>query len=518
MSKNIIDKMVGFFSPKAALKRAQFRGALALYEAAKPSRLRKSGADNSSGDAVVGRGGVAMRGYARQLEQNYDIANGVLNVLVNNTIGANGISVEFQPKDKDGNIHQELAKQLEEAHKDWKLKPEVTHEHDWISAQRLAARSWFRDGELLTQMLNGKVPGLVHGTRVPFSIELIEADLMPFDYTDDNKGITQGVQRNAWGKPTAYHIFKQHPGDDRAYLNLTTKQVPASRMLHPKITTRIRQARGVSIFASVITRLEDIKDYEESERVAARISAAMAGYIKKGSPDVYEAPSEPNQTDRHFSLKPGIIFDNLQPGEEVGTIQSNRPSALAGPFIELQQRGIASGTGANHSSISKNYNGTYSAQRQELVEGWGNYASCTMLFVAQYVRPITRNFTDMAILSGIVTVPDNLDMLTLYDADYRGPAMPWIDPDKEAKANERMERSGYKSAQMIIRERGNNPADVRDQIKTWRNKNDEDGLLFTTDMKNDKPESPADAGLSTSSEEENKNDEEKDDEQQNKNS
>ncbi|WP_415915300.1 phage portal protein, partial [Pseudomonas fragi] len=45
---------------------------------------------------------------------------------------------------------------------------------------------------------------------------------------------------------------------------------------------RIGQNRGQPLLHAVLIRLADIKDYEESERVAARISAALAMYIKKG--------------------------------------------------------------------------------------------------------------------------------------------------------------------------------------------------------------------------------------------
>ena len=500
---NPIDKLISIVSPEAAFRRAQFRRALASYEAAKPSRLRKTGADNGSGDAVVGRAGAELRGYARQLEQNHDIATGVLNVLVNNTVGPHGIATEPQPKTKNGDIHQEFANEILELFKDWHLQPEVTGEHSWVAAQRLACRTWYRDGELLTQLLEGKVAFLDHGTTVPFSIELIEADQLTFD-SDAAKNITQGVERNAWGRPVAYHVFKQHPGDDSYYYNIQTKSVPASKMLHPKIVSRIRQARGVSVFASVMRRLEDIKDYEESERVAARISAVLAAYIKKGDAGDYSAPEGENE-DRTFSMSPGMVFDRLRPGEEVGTIQSNRPSSLAAPFINLQNRGVAAGTGASYSSISKNYDGSYSAQRQELVESYSGYQACAQLFASQFNAPIYRRFLQVAILSGKIKVPSDVDMRTLYDADYRAPAMPWIDPDKEAKANERMEQAGYKSAQQIIRDRGQNPNDVRKQIKQWRTMNDEDGLVFTSDPKHElmKPaQSPDQSGLSRSDEEE----------------
>ena len=503
---SLLDKTINALSPRWGYRRAQFRQALAAYEAAKPSRLRKTGADNSSGDAVVGVAGAALRGYSRQLEQNYDIAESVLKVLINNTVGHNGISREPMPRKKDGTLHAEFAKQLLSLWTDWALMPEVTGEHDYAAMERLAARTWFRDGELLIQLLEGKVNGLDHGTRVPFSVELIESDHLPFDYDDESKGITQGVERNAWGRPRAYHIYKEHPGGTGYRFEYKTKRVGADRMLHPKIANRIRQARGVSVFAAVLRRLEDLKDYEESERIAARVAAALTGFIKKGQADTYSAPDDGN-TDRAFSMKPGMIFDGLREGEDVGTIDSNRPSSLLTPFHDAMTRFTAAGTGTSYSSISKNYNGTYSAQRQELVEGWGNYMAITSLLVGQISRPIWRRFVSTAIASGLVKLPRDLDIHTLYDADFRGPAMPWIDPVKEATGNKLLDRAGYKSPQQIIRDRGGNPSDTMEQISDWRQKANDKQLVFDSDPAHDKQntnDSPADAGLSDSEEEENK--------------
>lgn len=498
---NWFERSIQAVSPAWAFRRARYRTALAAYEAAESGRLRRKKGDNSSGDAVVGRAGDALRGYARDLEQNYDIAKGALDVLVNNIVGPNGITREPRPKRKDGTIHAELAAQLSALYKNWSVRPEVTWSLDYVAMERLVCRTWLRDGEVLAQLLEGRVPGLDHGTTIPFSLELIEADLLPMDLNDDGKGIVQGVERNAWGRATAFHLYRQHPGDSNNWrLDLTPKRVSADRILHIKIAQRIRQARGVSVFASVIRRLEDLKDYEESERVAARVAAALTGYIKKGTIDDYVGPGE-GKKDRSFGLKPGMIFDGLEPGEEVGTIESKRPSGLLTPFHDSMVRFTSAGIGANYSSVSRNYNGTYSAQRQELVEGWVHYKSLSRWFVSQFSAPVHRRMIDVAVLSGALRLPPDVDMATLYDADFRGPAMPWIDPQKEATAGKILERAGHKSAQQLMRERGENPNDTYQEIREWRRRSNEDGVVFDTDPAHDKPAPAAPAAAPTTEEE-----------------
>ena len=81
--------------------------------------------------------------------------------------------------------------------------PEVTWELNWNQMLRLLARCWFRDGEVLVKHIEGISATINHGTLVPYSLELIEADFLPFDLNDQKKRIIHGVEKNAWRKPVA---------------------------------------------------------------------------------------------------------------------------------------------------------------------------------------------------------------------------------------------------------------------------------------------------------------------------
>lgn len=491
---NPFDQIVSFFNPSAGLRRLHSRSVLSQYEAAQPSRLRKNHRDQRSPDLQVQQGAVAIRTLARNLEQNHDIARGALRTLVNNVVGPNGIGIEPQPRKKDGSIHADYAKALRDAWRDWQLCPEVSQRHHWAKVQRMMAKSWFRDGEAFTQSLTGAVPFLEHGTRVPFSIEMFEADMVPMEYTDVSKGIRQGIQRNTWGKPTGFYVWKSFPVD----LSMNTlnrpndlKLIPAANMLQLASVDRIGQMRGVGEFASVITRLEDIKDYEESERIAAKIAAALTAFVKKGSPDLYDATAPSAGTDadgnplpRELNLSPGTIIDNLGVGEEIGLIDSNRPNPNVVTFRQGQLRAVAAGLGGSYSSIARDYNGTYSAQRQELVEQWIHYAVLTDEFVGQFVQPVWKQFVLAAHLSGVVRMPSDLEPFSEDDALFVGQSMPWIDPMKEASAWHSLVRDGFASEVEVIRKRGGNPRDVMEQIKAFREEAKAKELVFESNMAN----------------------------------
>jgi lambda family phage portal protein len=481
--------------PRDDVDLGQFRLAIEAYEAAKPTTLRKQAPDGGSGDRWVQQAGASLRNQARYLDANHDLARGVLNALVNNIVGANGIGIEPQPRTKTGEIDDALADQLLRLWKDWCRFPEVTHRNNWAAAQRLLARTWLRDGEVLTKDLLGNVPYLDHGTQVKFSLELLEPDMLPLIYDDFDKNITQGIQRNAWGKPTTYYLYRNHPGDINvaSRLALDLKPVSAALINHLATTDRISQLRGVSIFASVMTRLDDIKDYEESERIAAKIAASMAAYIRKGQPDGYDPGNQPAA--RTLSFSPGMIFDNLQQGEEVGTIDTSRPNAQLVDYRKGQLRAVSAGTGANASTIMRDYDGSYSSQRQELVEGWSNYQVLTSEFINAIAEPAWQTFVATAVLQGIIKVPNHIDPLSLDDALYIGPSMPWIDPLKEVKGNSEGERNLYVSGPEIIRRRGGNPRDVLEQESRWRKMLRDRELISVSDPSNDKQPGKDNAAL-----------------------
>ncbi len=462
----LADRIVSWFDPVAGLKRRHARKVLSYFEAAKPDRNRKARRETGSGNDAVLRAGASLREQARHLEQNYDLAVGVLNTLAANCVGPAGIGIEPQPRRADGSIDDDFARDILKLHKDWSRHPEVTWRHDRASMERLLFKSWMRDGEVFAQQLTGSVPYLDHGTQVPYSVEMIEADYVPLDLNASQPTIVQGCEINAWGRPVAWHVYKGHPAESFGMVTRTqTKRIAAADMLQAATVSRVRQLRGVSIFASVMGRFENLKDYEESERIAAMIAASMAAYIKKGSPDQYDPDASGDS--RQMKFRPGMIFDDLQAGEEIGTIDTNRPNPNLEAYRNGQIKMLAAGTGPSFSSVAKTYDGTYSAKRQELVESWSAYGTLSNEFIGDMIRPMYERFIAAAILSGKLKVPAGIVRDSVDDALYIPPQMPWIDPKKEAEFFKIMEDKAYMSGPEIIRRRGGNPLDVLEQQSRW---------------------------------------------------
>ena len=479
-SFNLLDRVIASLAPGWAMSRYRHRATLAYYEAVKKNRLRRARTKDGTGDMTAIGNARDLRVYARDLERNHDISRGALDRLVQNTVGPNGILIEPQPRNLDGEIHEDLAWEILALWRNWSKRPEVTFQHSWPSAQRMLARAWLRDGDALAQRLLGKVQNLNHGTTVPYSLELLEADNCPHEFNDDARSIVQGVERTGWGRPAAYWLYKTDPSKLLRLITIADlKRVPADRMLHVKLCDRMQQARGISIFASVITRLDDIKDYEESERIAAKVAASMVAMIKKGLPDEYTMPKEEDGSTpqkRELKFRPGLISDDLAPGESIDVIDSKRPNPEVENYRKGQLRAAAAGIGISYSSFARDYNGTFSAQRQELVEQFGAYGILSGEFGDRIVYPVYEDFLAAAVLSGQLKLPADLDATTLDDCLLIPPQMPWIDPEKEASAWALLDEGNYASGLEIIRRRGQNPRDVIEQRKLFKKMLDDAGL------------------------------------------
>lgn len=486
---SFIDDVIGIISPGWKAGRLQARYKIAAYEAVMPTRTHKARRENRNANQLTQFGGRSLREQARWLDNNHDLVIGLLDKMEERIVGARGIIVEPQPLLLTGAVADDLAKEIRAAWAEWSVAPEVTGQYTRPVMERLLARTWLRDGEVFCQMVQGKVSGLTPQAGVPFWLEALEPDFVPLDSNDSGKGLCQGIFLNAWGRPIKYQVHKSLTTSGIALGD--TKEINADNMLHLKFVRRLHQIRGNSLLSGILIRLSALKDYEDAELTAARIAAALGMYVKKGDGQSY--PESEDKEEREMDIVPGMLFDGLQPGEDIGMIKSDRPNPNLENFRNGQLRAVSAGSRGSYSSIARDYNGTYSSQRQELVESFEGYNILQDSFVAAISRPNYRNWLQMAITSGVIKTPADLDMKSLFNAVYSGPVMPWIDPLKEANGWKVQVRGGAATESDWIRSRGANPSEVKRRRKAEIDENNKLGLVFDTDPANDKGGTSAEA-------------------------
>lgn len=482
-----------------AIDRVQLAGAppakkaqALAHEATRRTRQRTIEPDWGSGNRIVGMDAKQLRDSARAMCRDYDVARAAINLLVQNIVGS-GIDVSPAPRRNGGEVDPDLRQRLRDLWWAWWDRPEVTGLHSFGKCQQLMCASWLRDGDAFYQRIMGPVPSLQHGTAVPYSIEMIEGDLVPLDYTDAAKGILQGVERNEWGRVRAYHVYLYHPGDMDAW-HVQTKRVSADQMRIVANIDRIHQVRGLSVFAPVMNRFRDVQDYEASERIAHKVAASMCAQIVKGDAQSYSSGdptdamgSAVDRVMRGIMMKPGLIADDLLPGEKIEAIDTKRPNANVGGYVIDQLRRGAGALQVGGSSLTGAYTGSYSAQRQELVERFGGYVMLGEQYIDLFVRPVWEGFVEACWLSGQVRLPKGWTLADLSACAFVRPSMPWIDPLKEVMARELMVDRGWLAPQQAILQGGNDPEEVARLRSDWER---EHGPIASADQNADAAHEP----------------------------
>lgn len=448
---------------------ARLKAAQRYYEAVSITAQRPRRGNSASADSVMDNARGNLRQFARWLDENSDLAVGILDDLVTNIVGCGAGMEPMAVKGPEREPATDLNRQLADLWAEFWQAPEVTGELPGAEVERLLCRSWLRDGEVFVHHITKPIAPF--SSRVPYALELLEADFVPWDMFQPKSNVTHGIAKDGWGRPVGYWAYRQHPGGNAWIPSSDMIWLPADQVLHLKFVRRLHQTRGSSLFHAVLSRLDDLKDYEESERIAARVAAALTAYIKRDSAlsDVVAATTTDGEdstaTDRSFSMSPGLVFDGLLPGEDVGVIDPKRPNPNLETFRNAMLRAVAAGTGTRFSSIAKNYNGTYSAQRQELVEAVTHYRRLFGYLRVKLYLPVWRQFVDASRLAGLIRIPAGVDEASLYRPEVRAPNMPWIDPSREVKAFAMMVENGFRSRWQIIRDLGGDPATVDAQLE-----------------------------------------------------
>ena len=441
--------------------------AKARYEAGRPSPYHLDPPRSQSADAEIGAAGIRLRNWARQLADNSSIVSAILSSRVSNAIGP-GLTYEPLAKDRKGNLIPELNDSLRRIHEDWSRSVDVTGEFSRQELERLAWRTWDLDGETFVR----KVP---IGQGIPYRLQQIESDWIPLNTTQlfGDEIIVHGVGKDTWGRPLTYYVDPRQQGDIYGYSGLLLDpermtQVPSSDMWHLKRIERVNQTRGVTLLHSVIFRVADIAEYQQSHRLAARASSDLYASINR-SPDMN--PDDIGTVgDRTWQYEHLQMLDELMPGESVNFHDPRHPNQNAVDFVREELRSVASACDVGFSQIAQVFDSSYAAQRLEVVDTFRKVDRDRSKFIGDFARralyeePINAARRLTGLIPARLMRRVNPD--TFLDCRIDGPQMPVIDPVKDRAAYALDQEHGWDSRYGIIRRMGKTPAQVDDERAT----------------------------------------------------
>jgi len=409
-----------------------------------------------------------LRARSRDLEHNSNEHRAFLRLVENNVIGPQGITLVSQAEVPTSRPNERARKTIESGWRDWGSAGECSADgiEDWVRHCKMILRRVACDGELLVRKVIS--PDFRYGLR----LQPIEADYLPVDLIDTTRSgneIRNGVEIDRWGRPVAYWLHREHPGDRWGWGGHgDLMRVPASEIIHVFLRERPGQYRGVPWTVSGMVTSHQIAKMIKAEGVRMRALASHMGFFARKGEGVGLDPGaelgdgeyDDDSLDQEFAagimrrLPDGYEFQKFDPQGNVN-LRDN---------VKVLQRSMATGYGAAYHSLSGDLEGAnYSSLRQGALderEVWQNWQEW---FAGTYCRPVYEAWLPLAIASGQVDVPF-IDPDRLLKHTWRGRRWQWVDPLKEIQAQTAAIDAGLMSRQEAIQMRGRDPEEVFAEI------------------------------------------------------
>lgn len=401
-------------------------------------------ASNTSQDAEVQAAFNVLRNRARDLGRNNNNVRSYLSGLEVNVIGQ-GIRLQSVVKDETTGITlKDVNAKIENEWKRWARKEscDVRGMLSFQDIERLIIRTLAESGESpIIRFVYQKFGR----SDVRLSLQILESDHLDANYNikaiNGKNEIRMGVEINEFGRPVAYWLLTQHPGDQGNSSNSQGQfrvRVPASEIIHFYKHERPAQSRAVTWIASTMLTLRQLGEYLDAATMRKKVEAAVMYFITKPVSELSDAGAldtgvQDNQN--VIDVEGGAVF-NLNEGENVISPPISATSGADAPFIQNALNNVAAGVGSSYETISRDFSKTnYSSSRLSLMSERDLYKIIQSWIEGNFHQPVFEKFMLMAYTSGVFGFKDYLDNQEKYDQPRWMPrGFDWIDPYKDVLA------------------------------------------------------------------------------------
>ena len=147
-----------------------------------------------------------------------------------------------------------------------------------------------------------------------------------------------------------------------------------------------------------------------------------------------------------YEMGPGTFY-TLEPGENIETVNPNRPNVAFEGFVSYMAKYIGAALEIPYEILIKYFSASYSASRGALLEAWKMFRMRRKWFANDFCQPIYEEWLAEAVAKGRIHAPGFFDdpviRAAYCKAEWRGPSPGQIDPRREASASELRVQSGF---------------------------------------------------------------------------
>lgn len=448
-------------------------------------RLKGVPSSTQAINSQIRRYGRSVLARSRYLANNNPYAAAAKQAYLSALIG-NGIKPSWLTKDTA------LKAELQLTFLDWTDETDADGLTDFYGQQAIIGGELFEAGECFVRLRARRGSD---GLTVPLQLQILPAEMLPLSHNatlPNGNTVECGIEFNGFGQRVAYHFLRNHPGNDVARVSggSMTTVVPADEVLHLFKVFAAGQIRGIPHTISGIAKLAMLDQYDDAELQRKIVAAMFAAFITRPNPEEGDggplaggkADATADGVDNAIALEPGSI-NELAEGEG---IEFSAPADVGNSYEAFQYRtllSVAAGFGVPYAAMTGDLRQTsYGSMRagdlrfRRRIEAEQHH-----VMVFQFCRPVANRFVRLLALDGALGLSPSAYLgreRELRRIKWIPPHWPWIDPEKDLKAEKLAVDNGFKARSDVQDAQGHDPEETDARIAADRRR--ESGIPATS--------------------------------------
>jgi lambda family phage portal protein len=416
---------------------------------------------------------LPLQGRARHLVRNADYPTRWVSLVTDNVIGHQGIQIQSRAASRRGDVDKQAAREIEKHWREWcEEHCDFLGQMQFLDMQHAAAASWATNGEFLLRKLYG-----ADGGRYGLRLQMMDCMRLDPGYNVElgsGREMKLGIERDVVGRILAYHLTNGRSGSTYTAANgYDYVRIEAAHVIHGFLVQEAGQMRGIPPMAPVMLRMQHLSKYEQAALVNARGGASTMGLLKNidGDEDAIDGDTDDGDGPV-FEFEPGT-FRKIPKGWDAQKFDPAYPNGELPSFVKICLRGASAGLGvAYHGMTGDLESVNFSSGRIGELKERLTWMRLQTWMARRLVRDAFNSWLREALIRQIITVrraPLSLSHEDRYRlVTYRYKRWPWVDPAKDANANETLHAMGARSISEIIRDLGGEPEETFEEIARER--------------------------------------------------
>lgn len=443
------------------------------FDAGNESRFFSSwDAEPKTADQIVFAQLRPLRARSRDLVAKNSYAKRFIALAKNHVLGHQGIKLQVHAAMRGGEMDKQANGAIEGAWQRWHraIFSDYQGRLSFNLQAQMILHSVIVDGEAFVRVFRGRNAG-----PFGFFLQIIDPEKLDIKHNatfEDGRFIRFGIEYTPNGRPLAYHLrMTQSAGPNYGYMagfSPGTTRVSADDMYHIFIPEMVGQKRGLPWMATVLGDIKMLDGYMEAAVVNAREGASKMGFIMTPTND--EIAVDQNSVGEKFMDSEAGEWRQFPEGTSVHTYDPTYPNGEMPSFIKSVLRSISSGLGISYNTLANDLEGVnFSSMRHGAIEDRDGWRMLQEWLIDAFYARIYEQWLEMQLTLGTITAGGRpLDVAREQDfrnVEWQPRRWAWIDPLKEAQANQILRNMGVISRQEIIRDRGRDPESVDAEIQ-----------------------------------------------------